>query len=221
MIENNQVQAPDYLSDREYDRDGTITSVKQYVDSLTEAIFKSLSDMICIAEQDILHIPHDNQWHFEKDDMIVSFNYTSTIESISNATNIPILHIHGFYNEQQPLILGYKAPLDNYNYQKYSNQEDGDYYLEEQLYLIYDFYQSLRKNMQFERLEGFLKNAENIDEIIVYGHSLGSVDVPYLEMIDKMLQPKSWNVSYYNMCDKVFCNKEQLSFKYKIKLFKW
>ncbi|WP_294379124.1 AbiH family protein [uncultured Clostridium sp.] len=53
QIEENQVQSPDYMSEHEYDRDGVITNVEEYVDSLKRAIFESLSDMIHTAEQDI------------------------------------------------------------------------------------------------------------------------------------------------------------------------
>lgn len=76
--------------------------------------------------------------------------------------------------------------------------EDGDYYMEKQLSLINDFYMSLKKEMQFIKLESFLKKAKRIDEIFVYGHSLGKVDAPYFEMIEQTLHPKKWNMD--NTC---------------------
>lgn len=221
QIEENQVQSPDYMSEHEYDRDGVITNVEEYVDSLKGAIFESLSDMIYTAEQDIAELSNDDEWLFEDGDMILSFNYTSTIESISNALDVPILHIHGFYNAEESLILGYREPLNNYNYLKYSNSEDGDYYMERQLHLINDFYNSLKKDMQTEELRNFLTKAGKIDEILVYGHSLGDVDVPYLELVDNILQPTTWKVSYHDDNDDVFSNSESLSFRDKISFFKW
>lgn len=221
QIEENQVQAPDYMSDHECDREGVITNVEEYVDSLRNAIFESLSDMIYMAEEDILELSSDDKWLFEDGDMILSFNYTSTIESISNATDVPILHIHGFYNDNETLILGYQESLNNYNYLKYSNPDDGDYYMERQLHLINDLYHSLKKNMQIERLKSFLMNAGKIEEVLVYGHSLGDVDAPYLELVDNILQPTIWKVSYYNDKDDVFFNSEVLSFRNKISFFHW
>ncbi|MDO5381397.1 MAG: AbiH family protein [Eubacteriales bacterium] len=99
--------------------------------------------------------------------------------------------------------------------------DDGDYYMERQPYLINAFYESLKKNMQTEKLRSFLMNAGNIDEVLVYGHSLGDVDVPYLELIDSILQPRMWKVSYYRDNDEVFSNSEGLSFINKIVIFKW
>lgn len=221
QIEENQVQSPDYMSEHEYDRDGVITNVEEYVKSLNNAIFESLSDMIYMAEQDISELSSDDKWLFDDGDMILSFNYTSTIERISNAKDVPILHIHGFYNAEESLILGYREPLNNYNYLKYSNPDDGDYYMERQLYLINAFYQSLKKNMQIEKLRSFLMNAGKLDEVLVYGHSLGDVDVPYLELVDSILQPRMWKVSYYRDNDEVFSNSEDLSFRKRILFFKW
>ena len=221
QLENNQVNYPDYVSDHEYDRDGVITKVAYYLDSLRKAIFDSLSEMVINAEQNIQSLPMDSRWLFEDEDMILSFNYTSTIEQISDTKNIPILHIHGFFNAGDFLILGYKEPLNSYNYLKFSNPEDGDYYMEKQLSLINDFYMSLKKEMQFIKLESFLKKAKRIDEIFVYGHSLGKVDAPYFEMIEQTLHPKKWNVSYHNRDDEVMFNKNQLSFADKIHLFLW
>lgn len=221
QLEENIVQGPDYMSDHEYDREGVITNVEEYVVSLNNAIFESLSEMIYKAEEDILELSSDNKWLFEDGDMILSFNYTSTIESISNAMDVPILHIHGFYNDNETLILGYRASLNNYNYLKYSNPDGGDYYMERQLHLINDFYHSLKKNMQIERLKSFLMNTGKIDEVLVYGHSLGDVDAPYLELVESILQPTIWKVSYYNDKDDVFSNSEGLSFRNKISFFNW
>lgn len=51
QIEENQVQNPDYMSDYKYDREGVITNIEEYVDSLNNAIFELLSDMIYMAER--------------------------------------------------------------------------------------------------------------------------------------------------------------------------
>lgn len=221
QIEESQVAYPDYMSDHEYDRDGVITNVEDYVNSLRNAIFDSLEEMASNAEDDINNLSHDYQWRFDQGDMILSFNYTSTIESVSDTKDIPILHIHGFYNNSEQLILGYKDAKDSYNYEKYSNPDDGDYYMEKQLEIIHDFYLSMKKELQFKRLEDFLKNVNGIDEVIMYGHSLGTVDIPYLEYIESTLHPSHWKVSYYKSDDDVEFNMKRLSFASKIETFEW
>ena len=51
QIEENQVQNADYMSDYKYDREGVITNIEEYVDSLNNAVFELLSDMIYMAER--------------------------------------------------------------------------------------------------------------------------------------------------------------------------
>lgn len=222
QIEENQAAYPDYMSDHESDREGVITNIQEYVNSMEAAINNALIKMIQAAEYEINNFQLDSQWSFGEKDMILSFNYTSTIEKVSDVMDdIPILHIHGAYNDKDMLILGYDKPLNNYNYKKYSNSEDGDYYMEQQLDVIHDFYLSLQKKLQFDRLKNFLGLSEQIDEVIVYGHSLGAVDAPYLEKIDQLLNPVVWKISYLKKDAEVFYNAEKLSFKNKINFFQW
>ena len=222
QIEENQAAYPDYMSDHESDREGVITNIQEYVNSMEAAINNALIKMIQAAEYEINNFQLDSQWSFGEKDMILSFNYTSTIEKVSDVMDdIPILHIHGAYNDKDMLILGYDKPLNNYNYKNYSNSEDGDYYMEQQLDVIHDFYLSLQKKLQFDRLKNFLGLSEQIDEVIVYGHSLGAVDAPYLEKIDQLLNPVVWKISYLKKDAEVFYNAEKLSFKNKIKFFQW
>ena len=49
----NEIQ-PDYLSDRESDRDGGILNMQMYVDSLSEAIRSALEQMVIAANEDAL-----------------------------------------------------------------------------------------------------------------------------------------------------------------------
>lgn len=222
QIEENQAAYPDYMSDHESDREGVITNIQEYVNSMEAAINNALTKMIQAAEYEINNFQLDSQWSFGEKDMILSFNYTSTIEKVSDVMDdIPILHIHGAYNDKDMLILGYDKPLNNYNYKKYSNSEDGDYYMEQQLDAIHDFYLSLQKKLQFDRLKNFLGLSGQIDEVIVYGHSLGAVDAPYLEKIDQLLNPVEWKISYFKKDAEVFYNAEKLSFKNKISFFQW
>lgn len=75
--------------------------------------------------------------------------------------------------------------------------------------------------MQIERLKSFLMNAGKIEEVLVYGHSLGDVDAPYLELVDNILQPTIWRVSYYDNKEVISSNSEGLSFRNKISFFNW
>ena len=107
IIEEEILSFPDYLSDHESDRDGTIWFANEHLISLRNAVFDSLREMVEMANSDIYD--SDNQIHnvFENAVAIISFNYTSTIEELYNPKDVPILHIHGYYEDGEELLFGY------------------------------------------------------------------------------------------------------------------
>ena len=219
-IEEENLIGPDYLSDHESDRDGGIYNMENYLNSIYNAIFSALKNMVDAADR--VNLPADKNMKFNIDDAIICFNYTSTIEKV--AVQLPdkdVLYIHGNAARGSDLILGYNEGKSNYNYRKYSNPEDGDYYCETQAFLIRDFYESLKKKRQNEKLEEYLSSLDVIDEVVVYGHSIGKVDIPYFEQIEAKLNPSRWRVSYYTNDDSVFSNVKCLSFLIIVEFFNW
>lgn len=134
---------------------------------------------------------------------------------------IPIFYIHGCAYKNEELIPGYKEAQTDYRFDKYSSSEDGDYYVESQLEEMRRFYYSLEKKRKDRELLVFIENLKNIDEVVVLGHSIGSVDAPYFELINQRLNPRVWNISYYDDNDDSISNANQLSFSQKNNLFKW
>lgn len=74
---------------------------------------------------------------------------------------------------------------------------DRDYYMDEQLKTVFDFYQSLKKEIQLEKLSDFLDLCKKIKRIVVIGHSMNFVDGDYMELIDKKICPIEWKISQY------------------------
>lgn len=71
---------------------------------------------------------------------IICFNYTNTDERVVNTLPItPVLYIHMSVCSGEDLIFGYNESMQNYNCNKYSDLENGDYYLEAQLKNISSF----------------------------------------------------------------------------------
>ena len=222
-IEEQNLIMPDYSSDHESDRDGGILNMRMYVDSINEAISSALNEMVQAANEEVQRksLLEERYQLFNRGDAILSFNYTSTIEMLFDLPlNIPILHIHGFYDAGQPLIFGYKNGSDNYARKLESSAEDGDYYVYQQREIIYDFYKSHRKIYQTNILSDFLINCGRIERIVVLGHSMGEVDSDYMEQIEYRLQPIDWKISYHNS-DDVIVNSQKYSFISKVQFFCW
>ena len=50
-----------------------------------------------------------------------------------------------------------------------SSDEDGDYYVDQQREILYEFYKSQKKAIQLNVLERFLYNCSGINQIVVLG----------------------------------------------------
>lgn len=118
-FEEDYIVAPDYMSDRESDRDGGIENMRLCLSSISRAIMDSLTEMVENANQDLNSTNCKIKNIFRGGDAILSFNYTSTIERLYELPeNIKILHIHGYYEDNDELIFGYKNGDRDYKYKE-------------------------------------------------------------------------------------------------------
>ena len=60
-------------------------------------------------------------------------------------------------------------------------------------------YKRLQKNYNDKELEDFLRgNCQEVEEVVVIGHSMSNVDSKYMEMIESVVKPKKWYISQYD-----------------------
>lgn len=238
QIADDQMIAPDYLSDHEYDRDSGIFNMEQYTESLRGAVQNSLEVMVDNANNE-LEVKTPLLCDFVKDnDAVLSFNYTSTLERLYDIPRgVPICHIHGFRENGEPLLLGFRNGITEDEYynrvfgretiervqkqieeiqnddilsENKKEQEllywyliydevtrDRDYYIDTQYEVVLGFYQSLKKEVQIDKLKNFLKGCGKIERVVVMGHSMSSVDSDYMELIENVLSPSEWRISQY------------------------
>lgn len=212
---------PDYLSDRESDRDGGILNMQMYVDSINDAINSALEQMVIIANEESrkLSLYYRPKELFKDGDAILTFNYTSTIEILFPIPdNVPIFHIHGCFEQRRPLIFGYRSNENTYTSDwAFIDEENGDYYIAQQRKIVYTFYENRMKKLQIDNLKVFLDRCYGIDRIVVLGHSMSAVDSEYMEQVEKCLRPISWEISFYDESDKVRIQLQGYSFQNKIK----
>lgn len=200
----NEIQ-PDYLSDHESDRDCGILNMQMYVDGLSTALNGALEQMVKNANNDIRRLKaiSGKRKLFHKSDAILTFNYTSAIEHLFFIPpNVPIFHVHGCYESGERLIFGYKENENSYDRSWPSVDENNwDYYIAQQRNAVYAFYEHWRKPLQIDQLRKFLLECHSITNVIVLGHSMGSVDAEYMEEIEKEICPRTWRISYYKTND--------------------
>ena len=259
LIEEEQLMAPDYFSDHEYDRDGVIYNMEQYTESLHKAIQESLEEMVDDANCKLMHERPVLIDFLNHNDAVLNFNYTSTLEELYDVpSTVHVCHIHGFRANGERLLLGFREGMSAEEYFNHFYDEkiveeiqskikeiqedetlsekekandllywytcyddaigDGDFYINMQREAIFGFYQSLKKEIQIDKLKRFLKECKGIKRVIVMGHSMSDVDSEYMELIEEELSPYEWRISQFNNSPSIECIREY-SFADKVKFY--
>jgi len=229
---------PDYLSDSESDRDGIITQV-DLVGHLTDA----LNDFASAAEEALYDIrPLKKVWNFfTPNDYFVSFNYTSTLETIYDIRHSKVFYPHGKIKETE-LIMGYEngkfhpEPIyeviqDRMPPKEYSNINEyldniEDYYVRTAYKNLYDKVFNFNKTPKIHDLVMFIEGLD-VKEVVIIGHSC-KIDFAYFEIINTYFKEIEWNFYYYSDEDlkyaELLCNHLGLD-KSRVNLirnnFKW
>lgn len=199
---------PDYLSDRESDRDAIITQV-----DLNGNLIPSLYEFAKQAEQKLIKkiaIPSNIEL-FNTEDLFVNFNYTHTLEKVYGIQADRVFHVHGEVG-QDNLILGY--PEGDFSPEKYQydvrqkgrgpyrkvdfrehiedmiENDMMDYYTYTAFYNLVNKAESFKKVPQIQSLKNFLIKSE-IDEIVVKGHSC-RIDFPYFKYLNDKFRNARW-----------------------------
>ena len=103
----DNIVPPDYLSDHESDRDGGIVQMEQLSDDVINARDEALALMASEADSIDIDSSTINKMAFDKA-VIISFNYTTTLERLYDLNESTVLHIHGCLEDGDCLIFGFK-----------------------------------------------------------------------------------------------------------------
>ena len=130
----------------------------------------------------------------------LTFNYTETLEKIYGIPEAKILHIHGSRISDSHYIVGH-------NNLRNPNEVDDD----SQMPFILDTWSKIIiwmnemvKNAEsiIRKHQDFFNNLFGIERVVVYGHSFGEIDWPYMDEIIKQIgNDKTWSVSYHTCGD--------------------
>lgn len=187
---------PDYLSDRESERDGIICQVESN-GNLHDAMYEFANN----AEEFFSNIQSNTFFEqiLDSDGYYINFNYTHTLEDIYYIPSKQILHIHGEVGKNN-LKLGY--PQGNFKPEKYlydvrakgrgpyAEMETEDYINSIEDYYVRRAYdgllnkcKSFYKEIELDILKDFLdENRCIIEEIVIYGHSC-AIDFEYFKYL--------------------------------------
>lgn len=147
-------------------------------------------------------LPITSQINAINSDLFVTFNYTAVLEKVYSIDPCNIIHIHGSLRDyDEDPILGH-GNIDRIEDIKAKRNVAQTYFNEKEISIctvIHEYYKTTFKNVNnyMHKLRKLYKY--DVDEIIVLGHSVAGVDLPYFKFIDECTNKKAkWKISYFN-----------------------
>ncbi|MCT6516116.1 bacteriophage abortive infection AbiH family protein [Proteus vulgaris] len=140
---------------------------------------------------------------FPEDALFITFNYTSTLQSVYEIENDRILHIHGRAEMYDDLIFGHGKnivePPEFYD----DGESTWDMFSDAQRGARYPLY-ALRKPVEdvLKHHENNFTQLSNVVEIVVIGHSLNKIDQLYFCRIAQITEGAFWKVCFYSENEK-------------------
>lgn len=143
----------------------------------------------------------EGKFLFEDYGNILSFNYTTTIQNVYQIDNEKIFHIHGKIGSDR-LIIGhgdsihFEPELDeegNSNRHMFSDAEGAA------KSPLYHFKKPVEEIIDANKY--YFDSLKDIEMVVILGHSLNSIDIPYFEKINKIASSAHWVVSYHTDSD--------------------
>lgn len=145
---------------------------------------------------DLSNATPKSMFGFSGTDKFLTFNYTDTVEQAYGIDEKQVLHIHGRASKGEELIVGHNNPA---TMPKGIKDDFIDHTANYRA--IVDSINSLEKKTKRIIADNrlFFDGLGNVDEVMVYGHSVEEVDMPYFEEVEKSIAPGAhWTFYCYD-----------------------
>jgi hypothetical protein len=144
------------------------------------------------------------QFNFISTEKFISFNYTSLLQDVYGIDDHRVFHIHGSANGSGDLIFGHGNSMEkepewdafgDSNRTMYTDAE------EEAKRPIYELKKPVDKILDSNR--EYFESLRDVDVVVVIGHSINDVDLPYFARIAKITNDIKWIVSKQTKEDEI------------------
>ena len=139
-------------------------------------------------------------------DIFVTFNYTAVLETTYRIDEENVIHIHGSLrdNADDPILgHGNSNRIEDIKGRRNHAVIKADEKESSICYVLQDYYQTTYKNVSnyMHKLNRLV--TKKFDEVIVLGHSIAGVDLPYFKRLDEITSKKlKWRVCYFDKDEK-------------------
>lgn len=203
---------PDF-SDREWH--AFDIEMQRILDSLTDGISTQFASFIARVKYPALRV--DNKLKICHNALFVNFNYTNTIERYYGIRRDKILYIHGNASlSGDRLVMGHGIDPKNFEEQPEEQPTDAteeeleqwrqhmsdnyDYAYESGKQTINRYFTHSFKNTEKVMADSqvFFSQLSTVNEVIIIGHSLSAIDMPYFAVIKQHVRPDTaWTATWY------------------------
>lgn len=179
---------------------GLEDELTEQADSHVEAIKESFRDWI----EGIDVLTTHQKLNLPKDASYLTFNYTSTLQSVYGISGDKVLHIHGQAENYDELIFGHGETIEEEPELDENGDSNRTMFSDAEGAAKYPFY-AFQKPVQ-EVLKNnpvFFESLSDNLEIIVIGHSFNKVDLPYFKKLAEIYTSAMWLVSIFEKSDAI------------------
>ena len=170
--------------------------------------FSQWVESIWISEEPLpIEVPQEARY--------LTFNYTETLEKLYGISSANVFHIHG---DTRDPVFGH----GNY-YDRHDNNADTTYQIAAKEKII-GVMNELHKDVNgiIAKYKGYFESLNDINQIIVMGHSYGEIDFPYFARLKEVVSSDCiWRLGWHADTDKYAATSMSKKLNIKSEMFKF
>jgi Bacteriophage abortive infection AbiH len=141
---------------------------------------------------------------FPSDSSFITFNYTSTLQSIYGVPDEKIFHVHGRADNFDQLIFGHGGTREEEPELDENGDSNRTMFSDAEAAAKSPFY-ALQKpvNDVLKKNHDVFYRAQDFSEMVIIGHSLNNIDLPYFKKLAECAPNAQWLICCFSDEDKV------------------
>lgn len=142
---------------------------------------------------DIKHIPPERRLELSEESFFLTFNYTKVLEDFYGIPESHICHIHGSIDNEE-ILTGHDYTTAPHNV--YANTDEEERPRRKIVEIMNTLDKKVTNNI---KTNPFFDTLQEISNIVVIGHSMSIIDIPYFHAVRTKVCPNSnWYFSIYD-----------------------
>jgi hypothetical protein len=189
--DNTDISAEDFRPSEAFSLEDDLT---EQADNIVTAIKEHFHDWICGIDV----LAAEKKMSFQSNDLFLTFNYTSTLQLVYGIDSDRVVHIHGRSDTFDELVFGHGATMEEVPELDENGDSNRTMFSDAEGAAKYPFH-ALQKpvNEVIARNSSFFLSLSGMATIIVIGHSLNEIDLPYFREVAKNAKNAKWVVCCY------------------------